>query len=685
MHYNAALVLLIVALGAPFLVVLAGTIQLRLASPTAIAVTALAFAITIASYWTGEDRFDAIWVSEWNLRFTIALDGLARLYAMLATGIGLAVVVYSAKYLPLHLHHEHRPQAEIVRFHFFLLLFMGAMVGLVTAQDVILLFLFWDLTAIASFFLIGFDREKEDSRLAAQMALLVTGISAVLLLIGAVLLWHEHGSMDLRAILASDLDNGYAATAAVFIAIAALAKSAQVPLHFWLPKAMAAPTPVSAYLHSAAMVAAGVFLIGRMYPLMERFDWLLDGFVIVGLLSMAIGGILALTRDVLKQVLAYSTISQYGYVVFLFGLGGEHGAAAATFYVIAHALSKSALFLTAGAVTEATGQTGLSGVGGLATRMPLLAAGSGAAAAGLIALPLTSGFFKDEFYFETAWERGTLFGVAAVVGAALTFAYISRFWLGVFGSVRAGVPIKKEPTAISGVLVWPVVLLGVTVIAGGIWTTPLVRMAEEAATITAGHEVHLHGTYHLDVRAANVMALASWGLGIALYLGRRFWWPAAMGVSRLGRRFGPERIYNTAISLLNQLSDQLHVFEVRDPAACGNPRRYRCLRDAEQQRVRGWRDLVRRCAIDPDADAGDVRGAGDFRTARSPQLGPGALVRRLQPLRALCIHRCAERGTGRGADRDGLLAALHRDADPDATLDPALRNGAPAGAIPHPP
>jgi multicomponent Na+:H+ antiporter subunit A len=564
MPYNAALVLLIVTLAAPVLVVLAGMVRLRLASPMAIALTALAFGIAITSYRTGDDRYDAAWVPDWGLRFALALDGLARLYAMLATGIGLAVVIYSAKYLPLHLHHEHRPQKEILRFQFFLLLFMGAMVGLVMAQDLILLFLFWDLTAIASFFLIGFDRDKEESRAAAQMALLVTGISAVFVLIGAVLLWHEHETMDLGRILAADLDNGYAASAAVLIAVAALAKSAQAPLHFWLPNAMAAPTPVSAYLHSAAMVAAGVFLIGRLYPLMERFAWLLDGFVAVGLLSMVVGGILALTRDVLKQILAWSTISQYGYVVFLFGIGGEHGAAAATFYVIAHALSKSALFLTAGAVTEATGQTSLSGVGGLARQMPLLAAGSGAAAAGLIALPLTAGFFKDEFYFEAAWERGPVLGVLAVTGASLTFAYISRFWLGAFGPLDAGESKAKAMSPIPGALTWPVVVLGAIVIAGGIWTVPLLRMAEQAASVTTRHEVHLHGAYHLDLRAANVMALASWAAGIALLLGRRVWWPAAMTVSRIGRRLGPERIYHIGLAQLNRLSDQLHVFEVRD-------------------------------------------------------------------------------------------------------------------------
>ena len=305
MQYNAALVVLLVALAAPILVVLAGMIRVRFASPVAIAITALAFLVTVLSYWQGNDRVDVAWAPAWDIRFSIELDGLARMYAMLATGVGLAVVVYATRYLPLHLHHEHRPEGEIIRFFGFLLLFMGAMVGLVMAQDLILLFVFWDLTAIASFFLIGFDRDKDESRSAELMALLVTGISAICVLIGALLLWNEHGTFRLDAALTSDATSTPVAWAAVLIAIGALTKSAQVPLHFWLPNAMAAPTPVSAYLHSAAMVAAGVFLVGRTYPLMARFDWLLDAFVVVGLLSMAVGGVLALTRDVLKQILAY--------------------------------------------------------------------------------------------------------------------------------------------------------------------------------------------------------------------------------------------------------------------------------------------------------------------------------------------------------------------------------------------
>src|SRR6185436_14048525 len=216
---------------------------------------------------------------------------------------------------------------------------------------------------------------------------------------GAVLLYNAYGTFSLPELF-ERADSGPTTTAAcALIAVAALAKSAQAPLHFWLPRAMAAPTPVSAYLHSAAMVAAGVLVLGRVHPLLANSEVVLDGLLVIGLASIAIGGTLALAQDELKQILAHSTISQYGYVVALYGIGGASGAGAAALYVLTHAIAKSALIMTAGAVTEATGESRLSHLGGLARGMPVLAVASGAAAATLAALPLTLGFFKDELFF----------------------------------------------------------------------------------------------------------------------------------------------------------------------------------------------------------------------------------------------------------------------------------------------
>ena len=343
----------------------------QVAGIAAVVTAAIAFAAVLGLWRRGGGGFDTAWLPSWDARLAFRLDGLGALYAVLATGVGVAVFAYATAYVPRHLEHEGRPQAEGRRFHALMVLFMVAMVGLSTAQDLLVLFVFWDLTAITSYFLIGFDRQRREARLSALMALLVTGVSAVLLLIGILILRAELGTTSIPELLGRVGQGGPMLTlAGALIAAGALAKSAQAPLHFWLPRAMAAPTPVSAYLHSAAMVAAGVFLLSRLHPLLATSPALLDGLLVVGLVSMAVGGLLALGADHLKRLLAYSTIAQYGYVVTMLGVGGASGAAAACFYVLAHALAKSALFMTSGAVTEATGAKALSESGGLARAPP---------------------------------------------------------------------------------------------------------------------------------------------------------------------------------------------------------------------------------------------------------------------------------------------------------------------------
>jgi multicomponent Na+:H+ antiporter subunit A len=436
---------------------------------------------------------------------------------------------------------------------------MASMVGLACARDLVLLFVFFDLTAVASYFLIGFDRERRDARGAALMALLVTGVSAVALLIGAVVLFDEYGTFSLPELFERAGGGTTTAVAGGLIAVAALAKSAQVPLHFWLPRAMEAPTPVSAYLHSAAMVAAGVLVLGRVHPLLALNDVVLDGLLVVGLASIAVGGVLALAQDELKQILAHSTISQYGYVVAMYGVGGAAGSGAAALYVIAHAIAKSALFMTAGVVTVATGETRLSRMGGLARELPVVAVASGLAAATLAALPLTIGFFKDELFFAAAREASWTVQVMAVLAAALTFAYIGRFWLGLFVGPR-GATAKAPP----GLLVAPVVALAALALAGGVVVEPFAELAGDAASVTHGRAVAVDPAYHLDARAENVMAVAAWVLGaIALAVGRVRDRAVAV-VARAGDIAGPRRVYGIVLRGLNGVSDRIHDAEVRD-------------------------------------------------------------------------------------------------------------------------
>jgi multicomponent Na+:H+ antiporter subunit A len=371
----------------------------------ACAMAAVVFAASLVLWRHGGGAWSWPWMPSLDLHLSFALDGLGALYALLATGIGVLVFAYGTAYMRVHLAHEGRPAAEQRRFWPWMALFALAMVGLATAQDLVLLFVFFDVTAICSYFLIGFDRGEQDSHRAALMALLVTVVSAVGMLIAAVLLYAEYGTFSIPP-LVDRVESGTTTTiAGALLAVAGLAKSAQIPLHFWLPRAMAAPTPVSAYLHSAAMVAAGVLVIGRVHPLLARSDVVLTGLLIVGAASIVVGGVLALSQDVLKQVLAYSTISQYGYVVVLYGCGGPRASGAAAFYVLTHAVAKSALFMTAGAVTMSTGRDRLSKLGGLARGSPLLAVAAGVCAASLAGLPLTAGFFKDELFFDTRPRR----------------------------------------------------------------------------------------------------------------------------------------------------------------------------------------------------------------------------------------------------------------------------------------
>jgi multicomponent Na+:H+ antiporter subunit A len=307
------------------------------------------------------------------------------------------------------------------------------------------------------------------------------------------------------------------------------------------------------------MVAAGVLVIGRVHPLLALDPAVLDVLLVVGFASVAVGGVLALAQDQLKQVLAHSTISQYGYVVVLYGIGGPEGAAAAALYVVAHAIGKSALFMTAGAVSEATGESRLSGLGGLARDLPLLAIVSGAAAASLAALPLTLGFFKDELFFAAALERGPLVAVLAVVAAALTVAYLGRFWLGIFTGPR-----RASAARVPVLLVLPIAVLAAISVAGGVFVDPFARLAEAAGAITHGGPVEISPAYHLDLRLENVMAVAAWTLGGFVLLAARVREPAVRAVARAGDRFGPRHWYSVLLLGLERFSDAAHRAEVRD-------------------------------------------------------------------------------------------------------------------------
>ncbi|MEZ4562502.1 MAG: hydrogen gas-evolving membrane-bound hydrogenase subunit E [Thermomicrobiales bacterium] len=553
------LLLLAVALVSAPLTLLLGWGRPRVAAVTAVASAGVCYLLTLLAWLGGGGTAALAWAPTWGLSARIEFDGVSAIYGLLATGVGTVVLVYSSVYLPRHLHHHHRDAGEATVFYALILLFMSAMLGMVMADDLLLLFIFWDLTAITSYFLIGFDRDEPASRPAALMALLVTAGSAILMLAGVTLLWALAGTTSVSE-LVSRGDSGSAFSTAVWlIAVAALAKSAQMPLHFWLPRAMVAPTPVSSYLHSAAMVAAGVFLLERLLPLVHRAAWLPQTLLMIGLCSIMIGGILALGRDDMKRVLAYSTIGQYGYVVVLLGLGGVYGAVGAAMYVLAHAAAKCALFLTAGAVTEATGKKNLSEVGGLGRSMPLLAIASGVAAAAIAALPGTMGFFKDELFFAAMHDAGTGFSVLAVAAAALTFAYIARFW----GSIFLG-ELRVAPGELPWLMAAAIVVLAGVCVMFGVWVGPANQLANAGGSDALFERVSVGLAYHLDTRPENLMALTAWAGGLAILATRRYWQALSRGVAHLGELVGPERLYRRSLESLNAVSDRMHGYEVHD-------------------------------------------------------------------------------------------------------------------------
>ncbi|MHB8057918.1 MAG: putative monovalent cation/H+ antiporter subunit A [Desulfuromonadaceae bacterium] len=334
------------------------------------------------------------WLPSLDLTFSLYLDGLGMLFALLVTGIGFLVFLYT----PAYMGDDHR-QGRLTAWLF---AFMAAMLGTVMAGNLITLFIFWELTGFCSYMLIGFDHEKEASRSAALQALLVTGIGGLALLAGLLLIGKIAGTMDMGAILTSGelvRNHDLYVPALLLVLAGAFTKSAQFPFHFWLPNAMAAPTPVSAYLHSATMVKLGIFLLARFTPVLGGTEAWLYTVSAVGGLTMLIGGVLAILEHDLKRILAWSTVSALGALTLLLGIGTEATATAALLFLLTHALYKSALFLSAGAIDHYAGSRDIRRLGGLAANTPWLAAAAVLAALSMAGLPPLIGFISKEMIY----------------------------------------------------------------------------------------------------------------------------------------------------------------------------------------------------------------------------------------------------------------------------------------------
>jgi multicomponent Na+:H+ antiporter subunit A len=345
------------------------------------------------------------WVPGLGLAFSLRLDGLSILMGMLISGIGVLVILYGGSYL-----HGH---PGLGKFYAFIFLFMASMLGLVVAANAILLFVFWELTSITSFFLIGFENQRLAARAAAWQALLVTGAGGLSLLAGLVLLGLAAGSFELSDwVVASSaiLAHPNVVPAFLLILLGAMTKSAQFPFHFWLPNAMEAPTPVSAYLHSATMVKAGVYLLARLFPVLSVLPLWNTVLPWIGLATMLAGNLLALGQRDLKRLLAYTTVASLGALVFLLGLAQPLALKAALVFLTAHALYKGALFLAAGSVDHAIHTRDIQELGGLAHTMPLTAAAACLAGLSMAGIPPFLGFLGKETLYDAALMAGSARG-----------------------------------------------------------------------------------------------------------------------------------------------------------------------------------------------------------------------------------------------------------------------------------
>ncbi|MGV8969983.1 MAG: Na+/H+ antiporter subunit A [Microbacteriaceae bacterium] len=374
------------------------------------------------------------WIPELGLSLGVRLDVLSWALSVVVTGVGGLVLVYCARYF-------RADEAGLGRFAAILLAFSGAMYGLVIADDVYLLFIFWEATSVLSYLLIGHYTGRKDSRGAALQALLVTTFGGLVMLVGLVILAVNAGTSSLAAIIAEPPTGALGVTAAMLVLVGALSKSAIVPFHFWLPAAMAAPTPVSAYLHAAAMVKGGIYLIARLAPGFADIPGWREVLVTLGVITMLVGGWTALKHHDLKLVLAHGTVSQLGFLTVIVGFGTRDAALAGLAMVLAHALFKSTLFLVVGIIDHRAGTRDLRKLSGLGREAPVLATMAIVAAASMAGLPPTFGFVAKEGVFTALLEHALLgepLGWVALVGVAsgsvLTIAYTARFIWGAFAT-----------------------------------------------------------------------------------------------------------------------------------------------------------------------------------------------------------------------------------------------------------
>ncbi len=522
-HENLLITLVILpflaALAAVTLPIRARNAEAMLAGMTMLAMLVI-LAVLVPQLAEGPIVSNVRWVDVIGLNLRFRIDAFAALFAGLVSGIGLLVVVFARTYLS--------PDDPAPRFYASLLAFSGSMSGIVLSGNVIMLVVFWELTTYTSFLLISYWNQKAEARDGARHSLIITASGGLCLLAAMIILGQIAGSYELDAVLAAGdriREHALYLPALILLLLGAFTKSAQFPFHFWLPGAMAAPTPVSAYLHSATMVKAGVFLLLRFAPAMAGTQYWLGIVAGIGILTMAMGAIIAMFRTDLKGLLAYSTISHLGLITALAGIGTPFAISVAVFHILNHAMFKAALFMTAGIVDHETGARDLRRLSGLARLMPITAGLAAVVSAAMAGLPFLNGFLSKEMFLDAAWqlgelgEAGRLFVALAVIGAAAGVAYSLRFAIGIF----LGPPPRDLPVAHPHdppVPMWlPVALLAAGCLAVGLMPSLVEGVIFAASSAILGPEApHLHIQLWHGITPALIMSLIAYAAGAVLYL-----------------------------------------------------------------------------------------------------------------------------------------------------------------------
>lgn len=456
-------------------------------------------------------RWSVDWVPSLDVSISFWLDGLSLTFALLITGIGALVTLYSAQYLGKE---EHYP-----RFVLYLMSFMVGMLGLVLADNLLALFVFWEITTISSYLLIGYNADEAKSRRSALQALLVTGTGGLAFLAGIVLIGFAAGSFELSEIRQVELrDHPWIVAISILFLAGAFTKSAQFPFHFWLPNAMAAPTPVSAYLHSATMVKAGVYLMARMNPTLGGTELWFWALTIAGGFTAVFASVLAMRQSDIKQVLAYTTLMALGTLTLFIGAGSSAAIKAAMLFLVVHSLYKAALFLMIGIVDHRTGTREAEVLGGLSRAMPLTALAAVLAALSMAGIPPLIGFIGKEFLYKASlelptamlWVTGTAFAASALMFAVGGIVALRPF----FGALK---DTPKTPTeGPIAMLVGPLLLasLGLGL---GLFPDSAESLVRPATAAVYGSAVKVDLYLWGGVNTALILSLVTFAVGIIIY------------------------------------------------------------------------------------------------------------------------------------------------------------------------